>query len=142
MKKICLHFATLGPVGYFMAPGTMASILTLPLVYAIKQYAGSEFMYAVIVLALTLASVGVVAFAHQALHIHHDPSEIVLDEVVGCMFSFMWIPFTVQTAIMGLLIFRVLDISKRFGISHCEKLPGAIGIMVDDIVAGLLTALV
>ena len=65
-----------------------------------------------------------------------DPSEVVIDEVVG-----MWISlygFGPGLFIPALGLFRILDIVKPFPVRNAEKLPGGIGIMADDIVAGLL----
>ena len=69
-----------------------------------------------------------------------DPGEIVIDEVVG-----MWIALYGQGP--GLFVpafglFRILDIVKPFPVRNLERLPGGIGIMADDIAAGILANLI
>jgi len=64
-----------------------------------------------------------------------DPSEVVIDEVVGT-----WIAMTGLSPGLGLpalFLFRVFDIIKPFPVNTAEKLPGGLGIMVDDVVAGV-----
>lgn len=69
-----------------------------------------------------------------------DPSEVVIDEVAG-----MWIAQYGLGASLGLgafFIFRVLDVLKPFPIRQAEALPGGVGIMADDLLAGLATNIV
>jgi hypothetical protein len=67
-----------------------------------------------------------------------DPSEIVLDEVAGCLITFCTLPLTPMTIIIGFILFRFFDIVKPFFIKQCENLPGAFGIIADDIAAGVI----
>ena len=66
-----------------------------------------------------------------------DPSEIVIDESVGILITFIGLPVTNTYLIIGFVLFRVLDIYKPWPISHMEKLPYVWGILLDDCVAGL-----
>jgi phosphatidylglycerophosphatase A len=64
-----------------------------------------------------------------------DPSEVVIDEVIGT-----WVAVTGLSPGLGLpalFLFRVFDIIKPFPVNTAEKLPGGLGIMVDDVVAGV-----
>jgi phosphatidylglycerophosphatase A len=72
-----------------------------------------------------------------------DPRQVVVDEAVG-----QWVTlagaavYNWKSLVAALLLFRVLDVFKPFPIRRAEKLPGGYGIMADDVLAGILGALV
>ena len=69
-----------------------------------------------------------------------DPKEVVVDEAVGMWISLL--PSSGPWLIFSFLVFRALDIAKPFPISWMEeRLQGGLGIMMDDVVAGVITAL-
>ena len=70
----------------------------------------------------------------------HDHSAIVWDEVAGMMITMIAIPITVTHLLLGFILFRIFDIVKPWPISLLDKnVHGGVGIMVDDIVAGLFS---
>jgi len=139
MTRWFVQLATLGPLGHMNASGTLASLVTLPLVYWMHTVIKNPLVY----LFWTVVAFGVGFFiVHQSLNAlrrNDDPSEIVIDEVVGCMLVFCGIPFSARTAIFGFILFRLFDISKIAGIAHAERLGGAAGIMLDDVIAAILS---
>lgn len=67
-----------------------------------------------------------------------DPSEVVIDEWAGLYVAFILASAsTLSECIIILILFRIFDISKIWPISLFEKLKGSIGVMSDDIVAGI-----
>lgn len=72
-----------------------------------------------------------------------DPSKVVVDEMVG-----VWIPLLVASpdiwwqAWLAFLLFRIFDIWKPLGIRRMEAFPGGIGVMMDDILAGVYSAVI
>ncbi len=66
-----------------------------------------------------------------------DPSHVVIDEVCGYLFTMILIPFTWVNVIVGLFLFRVLDITKPYPIRKIEKIKGGYGIVLDDVLAGI-----
>ena len=80
-------------------------------------------------------------FSHLALKTTNkkDPSFIVVDEWVGQWITFSFLPVNYTIAILGFLLFRFFDISKVGPVKFFEKLPGAWGVMADDIIAGILS---
>ena len=68
-----------------------------------------------------------------------DPSEVVIDELVGQWLALIGLPHSIGFAIASFIIFRILDIAKPFPINQLEKLPQGWGVMLDDIAAGLIT---
>ena len=61
-----------------------------------------------------------------------DPAPIVLDEVVGTLVTLAFLPVNATGAIVGFLIFRVLDVFKPWPSARFERLPGGLGVMADD----------
>ena len=67
---------------------------------------------------------------------------VVIDEVAGMCLSLLFIPIHLKTLLAGLVLFRLFDILKPFGIRRLEKLRGGWGVMLDDLLAGLYANLV
>ncbi|NOT47829.1 MAG: phosphatidylglycerophosphatase A [Acidobacteria bacterium] len=68
-----------------------------------------------------------------------DPSEAVVDEVIGQLITFLFVPFGISwpLVIAGFLLFRLFDIWKPYPIDSLQVLPGGIGVCADDILAGV-----
>ena len=64
---------------------------------------------------------------------------MIIDEVAGC-WTACW-GFEPTYAIVGLFLFRIIDITKPFPVKETERLPGGIGIMADDIAGGIMANL-
>jgi phosphatidylglycerophosphatase A len=77
---------------------------------------------------------GSVAERHYA---RTDPGFVVLDEVVGMLLTLLLVPVTWSGALIGFFLFRAFDIVKPFPARQCERLHGGLGIMADDVVAGI-----
>ena len=140
-KSLWVRIATLGPVGYLMMPGTMASLVTLPCMYCLRAYL-STLQYLVAVVCLFCCSVVIIMLALDYFKDTRDPSQIVLDEFIGCLLAFYAVPLCWQTVIAGFLAFRFFDITKCCGIHYAERLAGAWGILLDDVLAGILAQVV
>ncbi len=143
MNKIYVFLSTLGPIGYMEASGTMATLVTIPLVYWLRTTIANEFIYCGIIAIIFLVSLFIVRKALHALkRTDEDPSEIVLDEVVGCMITFCGIAVTTQNLFIGFVLFRFFDIFKFSGIKYVERFHGEWGVMLDDIVAALMANII
>lgn len=132
-----LQLATFFNIGKFpKAPGTVATLATLPVWYLLAQLGPIPYM----LLVLLLIPVGVwAADAYESQAGKHDSKEIVIDEVVGFLITMTWMPFTWQSAVLGFLIFRFFDIVKPPPIRQLDqKVMGGFGVMADDIAAGII----
>ena len=67
-----------------------------------------------------------------------DPSRIVIDEWVGQWIVFTFMPVNISILVIGLILFRIFDIFKPFPVKSMEKLSGGWGIMMDDVIAGIM----
>lgn len=136
-RSICKTLVTLGPLGLLPAPGTCATVLTIPMAYALA----CTGFYAAGVLAITLLAFCAITCA-LPLFVRKDPQEIVLDEVVGCLWVLYAAHWSLSYVLSAFLLFRFFDITKLFGIRFFERLPGAWGILADDCVAALYTYMI
>jgi phosphatidylglycerophosphatase A len=66
-----------------------------------------------------------------------DSNKVVIDEVAGMCVSLLFLPVTWQVCLMALILFRFFDIAKPLLIRRMERLPGGVGVMADDILAGV-----
>jgi phosphatidylglycerophosphatase A len=66
-----------------------------------------------------------------------DPGIVVVDEVVGQWITLLALPFTPLTAAAGFVLFRVMDVLKPWPARQLEALPGGVGIVADDVMAGV-----
>jgi phosphatidylglycerophosphatase A len=133
------------------APGTSASVAAIPLAWALHAAGGFPAL-GLATVALTL--IGYWATARYLEGRAEDPSEVVIDEVVGMMIA-LW-PLSIGLPLMGaewyvwpwpgwvlgFLLFRFFDIVKPPPVSWADRIEGPLGVMLDDIVAGALTALI
>ncbi len=137
--------ATFGGIGYFpLGPGTLASIAALAIVRGFRVFVHAHapsFLFWGI--ALTLPAIGA---AHEVARERgeKDPSVVVVDEVVGQWIALSGAPTLRDwhVWVIAFLLFRFFDIVKPFPIRRIEKLPGGVGIVLDDVMAGVYSAVV
>ena len=72
----------------------------------------------------------------------HDPSEVVIDEAVGMGISLFMLPHSFWLYVITFILFRIFDILKPSIIYYSQFLDGAYGILIDDILSGLITTLI
>lgn len=139
--KSARFFATLGPIGYLPAPGTCATYIGLLFLLLLGQFDVSLSVYAgVCLLFFVLGFYAIKKTMHTFTS--SDPSEIVIDEFVGCIITFFAIPVAWTSIVLGFGLFRLFDITKIAGVRSFERFGGAWGIMLDDIWAGVLSNLI
>ncbi len=134
--KIAVQIATCGPLGYApVAPGTVGSAVGVALFLLLQRTGWPSLELAAIVAGLL---VGVWAANVAERHFGGtDPSAVIFDEVIGMLMTVAWLPLTPLGLLLGFLLFRVLDIIKPWPASGFERLPGGLGIMADDGMAGI-----
>ncbi len=141
-SKLYVHVATLGPIGYVTASGTVATIVTIPFMFWLRSIMPENLAYGGFVFGFLLVSLWIVHKALAQFKRVDDPSEIVLDEVVGCLITFVAIPLSVESIIVGLILFRFLDILKIGGIGYIERFIGTWGVVMDDVVAAVIANII
>lgn len=150
-RGLAWAIATVGGVGHLRpAPGTWGSVAAFPLAWGLHSLGG----WGLLALATAVVfAAGVWATATlTAGSADHDPSEIVVDEVVGQWIALL--PVAIGASMMaasvlalwpGLLAafvgFRLFDIWKPGPVGWADRRSDALGVMLDDVIAGLLAAL-
>jgi phosphatidylglycerophosphatase A len=66
-----------------------------------------------------------------------DPGPVVVDEVMGMLVTLFLVPVGWRGAAIGFLLFRVFDVLKPYPVNRLERLPGGLGVMADDAMAGV-----
>lgn len=139
--RIGVFLATCGYLGYVpVAPGTFGSAAGLA-VFAAVRATGSTAVEVGAILILFAAGVWSGTVAERYFR-GVDPGPVVMDEVVGMLITLAFLPVTVTGAIVGFLVFRVLDVVKPWPSGGFEKLPGGLGVMADDGMAAVYGNLV
>jgi phosphatidylglycerophosphatase A len=119
------------------APGTVGTIAAIPLYFILQRLSLSRYL--LVVLILTFLGI----FSSQKMEDiwGEDPSQVVIDEVVGLLITFVSRPRSWKSILVGIILFRVFDIIKPPPVGFVDKnVPGGLGIMADDVVAGIISA--
>lgn len=140
MQKFYLKIATMGYIGYLPAPGTIATLISFLFLFLFQIYYYRH--YKIFFFIATILSYFVILKLINRKD-ESDPSEIVLDEFIGSATIFLFLTFdSLYSLFLSFLIFRFFDISKLMGLSYLERaFKGPLGILIDDIAAGLLTVI-
>lgn len=144
IAKVLVTFGYVGLIPFF--PGTLASLLTVLLVVAVNLVLSSTGYGVAIVFfgASLLVSLLVVDWSVAHLFNDSDPKQVVLDEVAGMSLSLVVVPFDWQLTngivyIMAFFCFRFFDILKPFPVSFFDNRDGFFFVVLDDLVAAVLT---
>lgn len=131
---LCLSFwfgAGLMPV----APGTFGTLSAFPLVIVMSWI--GVFYQALVLVIFVLGAVWLAGVSQKLLE-RDDPPEVVIDEVAGLLLTLFLLPSSWLTLSLGLVLFRFFDIFKPFPIRRLEKkIKGGMGVVLDDLLAGV-----
>jgi phosphatidylglycerophosphatase A len=142
MMRLALFVCTFGYIGYFpFAPGTVGSVAGLAVYALLRAFGASPAVDLAVIGALFVAGVwsGTLAERHFG---GTDPGPGVIDEVAGMLVTLWALPATWALAVIGFVVFRILDISKPWPANRFEQLHGGLGMMADDVMAAIYGNLV
>lgn len=141
MKTIYKLTATALGAGYSpFAPGTMGALVGCIALWLFEESSlisttTTPILFIGLIVITTI--LGIIATDKLEDDWGKDPSKVVLDEVIGMWITMMFVPLTLFNLLLGFGLFRLFDIAKPFGIRKMENLPGGVGVMADDILAGI-----
>lgn len=141
MDRLFLFIATGAGSGYLpKAPGTWGTLVGLLLWWPLAGLSLAAYLAAVAVLFIVgVASAG----AAEKILDRGDPGVVVIDEIVGVLIALAAVPLHPVAALAGFALFRLFDIAKPFPVGWLDRhLHGGLGIMLDDVAAGLYALLV
>ncbi len=117
------------------APGTVGTLVALPIYYFLMQL--PVLVYLLICIILFVAGIFICDKTANDMGVHDHPA-IVFDEVVGMLFVLALVPAGWSWLALGFVYFRLFDIWKPWPIRTLDKkVPGGFGIMVDDLLAAI-----
>jgi len=141
LLKNPVHFLALG-FGSGLAPkapGTFGTLMAVPIYLAIKDLELSLFL--AIITFVTIVGVFICERSSKLLGVHDHPG-IVWDEFAGFLITMIAVPFDWLWLLLGFILFRFFDIVKPWPIKSVDaKMPGGLGIMMDDVIAGVFAGL-
>ena len=139
MRKLVLLAATAGGTGLLpKAPGTWSSLFAAGIWLLVAPGLGLQLA---LILGVLLLGFWCCAPAGRYFGIHDDP-RITVDEVAGQWLALFWLPLQLGSVVLGFVLFRIFDILKPQPIRRLEAIPGATGVMLDDVAAGLVANLI
>ncbi len=142
--RISLFLGTACYIGLIPgAPGTYASVATALVFYLIHHVNGRIQPELHLSAACLVTLVGVLASDRVSKTSgNEDPPFVVIDEVAGQLVTFLLVPVHWWTLLAGTVLFRVFDIWKPFPVRNLERIGNGVGVMADDIAAGIYANLV
>ena len=140
-NRFALWISTWFGCGFLkFAPGTIGSMAAVPFAWMLMEFGG---VLALTIVTTVLFLIGVWAAHTYVLTVQNeDPPEVVIDEVVGQCLTLMVVPVDVVYYLIGFVLFRIFDIIKPWPVNWADKnIKGGLGIMLDDILAGVYAGL-
>lgn len=120
-----------------LAPGTAGSLLALVVYFLFPL----EPLYWVLI-AIIVMLIGIPVSSHIEKDRGEDAGLIVIDEIAGQWITLLFLPRTGIILLLGFILFRVFDIWKPFPIDRSQRLKGGLGVMADDVLAGVLANII
>ena len=121
------------------APGTFGTLVAIPFYLLLQPLSLS--VYLGVLLLLIVVSIYICGESARQLKTH-DHSGIVLDEICGYLVTMIWVPDSWLWLVLGFLLFRLFDIWKPWPIGLVDrKVQGGLGIVIDDVLAGVFSAI-
>ncbi len=151
MNRLARMIATVGGVGYLRpAPGTWGSLVALPMAWLVHVIGGFPLLGIAVIAGFAK---GVWATGEMTRgQANHDPSEIVIDEVVGQWIALLPLSYVAWAQGLNILalwpgwiaafaLFRLFDITKPGPVGWADRRDDALGVMLDDVIAGVFAAI-
>ena len=140
LDRLVLMLATGCGFGYSKyAPGTVGSLWGPPMMWAWQALGLHPAFTAAFFVVMAAIGIPICRKAADLMH-SKDPGGVVFDEIVAFIVVFAFVPVTWVSAVIGFLWFRLFDILKPWPVRELDRLPGGIGIMADDLAAGVYAA--
>ncbi|MAX29466.1 MAG: phosphatidylglycerophosphatase A [Candidatus Marinimicrobia bacterium] len=134
--KSIITFFFVGNIQF--APGTIASMFAMLVWFFIPLNLFIQLSIILILLFLSLF----LCYIHSIESNIEDPSYIVIDEVIGMFISLFMLPKQLSFYLLAFMLFRIFDILKPSIIYNAQDLKHGVGIIADDILAGLFTIII
>ena len=130
-------------------PGTLGSLIGMIVGIFLLYYSSLSIFLSFLILLFIISYISISLYTSDPKRSDHDPTEVIIDEFLGQLISMIPI-FSLAQGIKSLFIyglisfilFRFFDIVKPWPISYFDKIKNPLGVILDDIVAGIISALI
>ena len=143
MTRVAVVVATVLGCGFFpRAPGTVGSLAGVAIAAGLYALGFGRLVLAAILVVVTPIAIWSSSIAARTFG-RKDPGQVVIDEVIGQWVTLLGATsWNWKTCLAGFAVFRLLDILKPQPARKAETLPEGLGIVADDVVAGIYGALI
>ena len=130
-------------------PGTLGSLIGMVVGIFLLYYSSLLIFLSILILLFIISYFSISSYTIDPKSSGHDPAEVIIDEFLGQLISMIPI-FTLAQGIKSLLVyglisfvlFRFFDIIKPWPISYFDNMKNPLGVILDDIAAGIISALI
>ena len=122
-------------------PATWTSLATAGLLYALYTGVGAGLVVQLALLAFFVV-LGIPASSGLERRYGEDPKQATVDEAAGQTVTLLGVPMDPVTVLLGFVLFRIFDVLKPWPARRLESLHGGLGIVADDLAAGVYARLV
>ncbi|MFA5335217.1 MAG: phosphatidylglycerophosphatase A [Candidatus Omnitrophota bacterium] len=134
MKTVVKMVATFFYAGYVpRMPGTAGSAAGLLFALAVSFDKGVYLSSLSLLMILAMLTVR----RAEILFGKRDSGRIVIDEAIGMMIALIFVPLKPAYVISAFVLFRIFDIFKPFPVKMAERAPSPVGVVLDDVIAGI-----
>src|SRR3989344_6836440 len=130
MKPLAVYWSNFFNLGKIPLRGSIASAIVLLLAAGLLQW---NNLYGQLIIVALIVSWIISTFSASRAYSQPDPLEIVADEAAAAALIALFIPLVWWWYLTAFILFRFFDITKIFGLKKLEQLPGAYGILLDDL---------
>ena len=123
-------------------PGTAGTLIAVPLSLALNRIALSSIPLALLTLVAFIVGATWFCGKGEEMFGEKDCPRIVLDEIAGFLLANFLSPEELKPAAAAFLLFRFFDIVKIFPAGRAQRVQGSVGVILDDLIAGLYTFLI
>lgn len=122
------------------APGTIGTLAAVPIYLLLSML--PPMIYLLATLSSIFLGIYLCGRTSKVLGVH-DHGSIVWDEFAGFFITMLFVPANLTTVVIGFCLFRLFDIIKPWPISVIDsRISGGLGVMLDDVIAGLFALVV
>jgi len=132
--------ASIGGIGYIKGGGSIAAAVWALVWYFLQAYNPNISFQIISLILITILGIWTGNIVEKDWG--KDSSKVVIDEVAGVALTLVYVPVTWYYVLIGWILFRFFDIAKPLGIRKMERFPKGWGVMADDLLAGLYSAIV
>ena len=137
-RKLATVLAMLWPVAMLPGPRATYGSFVVALVGFFLPVPALPVFAALLLVGFVIS----VWAAGEAEHVlGHDANPIIIDEAVGQSLALVFVAHTPLAFFVSFFLFRVFDVLKPFGAREIQRLPGGWGVVMDDVIAGIVACL-